>query len=220
MSVFCCCRCLDDRLLETLNADWSIPYDDLVIGQCVRAGSRRNVYRLELHSFICNALPWYGVLFMKILTEDGRDCIVNRGIFSLLFVCIYTHFLSPYQRHFWGDAYFFRRQKFISLYLHELRCVGPFIFRAQLIFILGFYSVVCFLSDSLDFVLFSARGRWHGDVLIYAYRQNTTDADVKDFLKDVAKLSRIRHENVCLFMGACLQPPNLVIVTRSAWRMM
>jgi len=56
-------------------------------------------------------------------------------------------------------------------------------------------------------------GRWHGDVLIHTY-DNQTDAEVLEFLRDVANLSRIRHESVCLFMGASLQPPNYAIVTR------
>jgi len=57
-------------------------------------------------------------------------------------------------------------------------------------------------------------GRWHGNVLIHTY-DNQTDAEVLEFLRDVANLSRIRHESVCLFMGACLQSPNCAIVTRS-----
>jgi len=57
-------------------------------------------------------------------------------------------------------------------------------------------------------------GRWHGDVLIHTY-DNQTDVEVLEFLRDVSNLSRIRHESVCLFMGACLQSPNYAIVTRS-----
>jgi len=57
-------------------------------------------------------------------------------------------------------------------------------------------------------------GRWHGNVLIHTY-ENQTDSEVLEFLRDVANLSRIRHESVCLFMGACLQSPNYAIVTRS-----
>jgi len=56
-------------------------------------------------------------------------------------------------------------------------------------------------------------GRWHGDVLIHTY-DNQTNAEVLEFLRDVANLSRIRHESVCLFMGACLQSPNYAIITR------
>jgi len=56
-------------------------------------------------------------------------------------------------------------------------------------------------------------GRWHGDVLIHTY-DNQSDAEVMEFLRDVANLSRIRHESVCLFMGACLQRPDYAIVTR------
>ena len=57
-------------------------------------------------------------------------------------------------------------------------------------------------------------GRWHGDVLIHTY-DNQTEAEVLEFLRDVANLSRIRHESICLFMGASLQSPNYAIVTRS-----
>jgi len=60
-------------------------------------------------------------------------------------------------------------------------------------------------------------GRWHGNVLIHTY-DNHTDSEVLEFLRDVANLSRIRHESVCLFMGACLRSPNYAIVTRSDHR--
>lgn len=55
-------------------------------------------------------------------------------------------------------------------------------------------------------------GRWHGDVLIHTF-DNQSDAEVLEFLRDVANLSRIRHESICLFMGACLQSPDYAIVT-------
>jgi kinase suppressor of Ras 2 len=54
--------------------------------------------------------------------------------------------------------------------------------------------------------------RWHGDVLVHVYR-NQSDPEVTEFLHDVANLGRIRHENVCLFMGACLQAPVQAVVT-------
>lgn len=57
-----------------------------------------------------------------------------------------------------------------------------------------------------------ARGRWHGDVMIHTFdgKDATTE---KRFWELVGSLSLIRHENIVLFMGACLVPPNLAIVT-------
>lgn len=59
----------------------------------------------------------------------------------------------------------------------------------------------------------SFRGRWHGDIMIHTRRRSATQ-DVDEFLKEVSVLSMIRHENVVLFMGACLEPPNLAVITR------
>lgn len=56
------------------------------------------------------------------------------------------------------------------------------------------------------------KGRWHGDIMIHTRRKPTKE-DVEDFLKEVSVLSMIRHENVVLFMGACLEPPNLAVIT-------
>lgn len=44
-------------------------------------------------------------------------------------------------------------------------------------------------------------------------RRRSTKEDVEEFLKEVSVLSMIRHENVVLFMGACLEPPNLAVIT-------
>ena len=38
-------------------------------------------------------------------------------------------------------------------------------------------------------------------------------ATLKSFQEDVAIYRRTRHENLVLFMGACMDPPNLAIVT-------
>lgn len=57
------------------------------------------------------------------------------------------------------------------------------------------------------------RGRWHGDIMIHT-RQKSAEQDLDEFLKEVSVLSMIRHENVVLFMGACLEPPNLAVITR------
>ncbi|XP_014664712.1 PREDICTED: kinase suppressor of Ras 1-like isoform X2 [Priapulus caudatus] len=56
------------------------------------------------------------------------------------------------------------------------------------------------------------RGRWHGDVMVHAF-QSSSQLDVDRFWEEVKVLSMIRHENVALFMGACVEPPNLTIVT-------
>ncbi|XP_062574367.1 kinase suppressor of Ras 2-like [Saccostrea cucullata] len=53
------------------------------------------------------------------------------------------------------------------------------------------------------------RGRWHGDVNIHNYHA-VFEAD--DFWNKVRKLCRIRHENLVLFMGACLEECNLAII--------
>lgn len=56
------------------------------------------------------------------------------------------------------------------------------------------------------------KGRWHGDIMIHTRRRSTKE-DVEEFLNEVSVLSMIRHENVVLFMGACLEPPNLAVIT-------
>ena len=60
---------------------------------------------------------------------------------------------------------------------------------------------------------FVDRGRWHGDVFIYCFN-GSSELDMAKFLREVTRLSKIRHENICLFMGACLQPPKLAVITR------
>lgn len=56
------------------------------------------------------------------------------------------------------------------------------------------------------------RGRWHGEVLIYTFNQSREE-EIAEFWEDVSKLSMIRHENIALFMGACVEPPHLAIIT-------
>jgi kinase suppressor of Ras 2 len=34
-----------------------------------------------------------------------------------------------------------------------------------------------------------------------------------DFLGEVSRMSILRHENISLFMGACLEEPNLAVIT-------
>lgn len=39
------------------------------------------------------------------------------------------------------------------------------------------------------------------------------DEDVREWLSDVEKLTNTRHENIVLYMGACVEPPNFSIIT-------
>ncbi|XP_069946514.1 kinase suppressor of Ras 1-like [Cherax quadricarinatus] len=56
------------------------------------------------------------------------------------------------------------------------------------------------------------RGRWHGDVMIHTFDGSDATTE-RRFWELVSSLSMIRHENIVLFMGACMLPPNLAIVT-------
>ncbi|KAK7081011.1 hypothetical protein SK128_003782, partial [Halocaridina rubra] len=56
------------------------------------------------------------------------------------------------------------------------------------------------------------RGRWHGDVMIHTFDGSDATTE-RRFWDLVGSLSMIRHENIVLFMGACMVPPNLAIVT-------
>ncbi len=58
-------------------------------------------------------------------------------------------------------------------------------------------------------------GRWHGEVairLIDIERDN--EEQLKAFKREVMAYRNTRHENVVLFMGACMRPPHLAIITR------
>ena len=59
-----------------------------------------------------------------------------------------------------------------------------------------------------------SRGRWHGEVMIHTYPDVLPGDGVTHFWEEVSKLSMIRHENVALFMGACIEPPHLAVITR------
>jgi kinase suppressor of Ras 2 len=59
-----------------------------------------------------------------------------------------------------------------------------------------------------------SRGNWHGDVASkHFYMPNATKDQVIKFKEEVSILKKTRHENLVLFMGASLVPPNLAIVT-------
>ncbi len=58
------------------------------------------------------------------------------------------------------------------------------------------------------------KGNWHGEVAIKHFpTPGATRSQVQKFKEEVSILKRTRHENLSLFMGACLLPPNLAIVT-------
>ena len=57
------------------------------------------------------------------------------------------------------------------------------------------------------------RGHWHGEVLIHTFK-DTQDNDISNFWDTIAQLCMVRHENIVLFMGACVDAPNLSVITR------
>ncbi|CAK8537650.1 unnamed protein product [Lathyrus sativus] len=59
------------------------------------------------------------------------------------------------------------------------------------------------------------RGEWHGsDVAVKVLSvQNFHDEQLREFLREVAIMKRVRHPNVVLFMGAVTKRPHLSIVT-------
>ncbi|URE07076.1 STYKc [Musa troglodytarum] len=59
------------------------------------------------------------------------------------------------------------------------------------------------------------RGIWNGtDVAIKVFlEQDLTTENMEDFCNEIYILSRLRHPNVILFLGACMKPPHLSMVT-------
>lgn len=58
------------------------------------------------------------------------------------------------------------------------------------------------------------KGRWHGLVAIRLLEIDGNNQDhLKLFKKEVMNYRQTRHENVVLFMGACMAPPHLAIIT-------
>ncbi|XP_061968195.1 probable serine/threonine-protein kinase SIS8 isoform X1 [Populus nigra] len=59
------------------------------------------------------------------------------------------------------------------------------------------------------------RGVWNGtDVAIKVFlEQDLTAENMEDFCNEISILSRLRHPNVILFLGACTRPPRLSMVT-------
>lgn len=59
------------------------------------------------------------------------------------------------------------------------------------------------------------RGNWHGDVAIKVLNMDYLDDEktLEAFKLEVAIFRKTRHENLVLFMGACMKLPRLAIVT-------
>lgn len=68
------------------------------------------------------------------------------------------------------------------------------------------------------------RGTWRGTpvavkVLSGALQRETMpEVELKAFVDEVSMLARLRHPNICLFMGVCIEPPNRAIVTELVTR--
>lgn len=81
------------------------------------------------------------------------------------------------------------------------------------------------ILETFDFVTVQGRwgkvhkGRWHGEVAIRLMEIDGNNQDhLKLFKKEVMNYRQTRHENVVLFMGACMAPPHLAIITRCITR--
>lgn len=60
------------------------------------------------------------------------------------------------------------------------------------------------------------QGNWHGDVAIKFLDMDNIEDETQSleaFRLDVATFRKTRHENLVLFMGACMKPPHLAIIT-------
>lgn len=59
------------------------------------------------------------------------------------------------------------------------------------------------------------RGLWHGDVAVKVLNMNylQDEKTLEQFKNEVTIFRKTRHENLILFMGACMKPPRLAIVT-------
>ncbi|XP_058967485.1 kinase suppressor of Ras 1 isoform X2 [Pocillopora verrucosa] len=58
------------------------------------------------------------------------------------------------------------------------------------------------------------RGHWHGEVAVKMIEiENPTEEQLNAFKFQVGTFRKTRHENVVLFMGACMDPPKLAIIT-------
>eukprot|EP00795_Rhopilema_esculentum_P015396 gene15396-6635_t len=58
------------------------------------------------------------------------------------------------------------------------------------------------------------KARWHGEVAVkILYVENPSEKEKSAFKYKVQTFRKTRHENLILFMGACMEPPTLAIVT-------
>lgn len=59
------------------------------------------------------------------------------------------------------------------------------------------------------------RAMWHGSVAVKLLKEDYLDDEqmLEAFKAEVANFKKTRHENLVLFMGACMNPPYLAIVT-------
>ena len=55
------------------------------------------------------------------------------------------------------------------------------------------------------------RGKWHGDVIIHQFQLKSA-VEVSSFWSDVQSLSKLRHENLLLFMGIATEASSYTIV--------
>ena len=72
-----------------------------------------------------------------------------------------------------------------------------------------YYNLLYFYT----LTFFCRSGHWHGDVLIYTFRNGNSKESVRKFWESIVQLCMVRHENISLFMGACVDSPNLAVVT-------
>ena len=42
--------------------------------------------------------------------------------------------------------------------------------------------------------------------------ENINDSLIKDFKNECQAMENLRHPNICIFIGACIKPPNLALV--------
>ncbi|KAK8765256.1 hypothetical protein V5799_032140 [Amblyomma americanum] len=59
------------------------------------------------------------------------------------------------------------------------------------------------------------KGSWHGSVAVKMLNMDHIDdrKTLETFKQEVATFRKTRHENLVLFMGACMKPPKLAIIT-------
>ncbi|EEC03294.1 kinase suppressor of Ras (KSR), putative, partial [Ixodes scapularis] len=59
------------------------------------------------------------------------------------------------------------------------------------------------------------KGNWHGSVAVKMLNMDHIDdrKTLETFKQEVATFRKTRHENLVLFMGACMKPPKLAIIT-------